>query len=145
MTKNDSFDLSRFVKAQKTVYEAVIDELRQGEKRSHWIWFIFPQIRGLGFSSQSQTYAIQSNNEAIAYLAHPILGARLRECCSILLAIQGKTIDEIMGSPDNLKLRSSMTLFASVSENVSPFREILDKYYQGKTDRKTLWILRSTS
>ena len=145
MTKNDSFDLSRFLKAQQTVYEAVVDELRQGKKRSHWIWFIFPQIRGLGFSPQSQTYAIQSNNEAIAYLAHPILGARLRECCFILLAIQGKTIDEIMGAPDNLKLRSSMTLFASVSENVSPFHAILDKYYKGRVDRKTLWILRSTS
>jgi len=117
----DTFDLSRFVTAQEDVYESAIAEIRGGHKRTHWMWFVFPQLRGLGSSPISRQFAIRSAAEARAYLAHPILGARLLECCDALLRVNGGSANEIFGSPDDLKLRSCATLFASVSEPASVF------------------------
>lgn len=135
-----TFDLNRFVEAQNGVYPSVLAELGDGRKRSHWMWFIFPQVTGLGFSAMSQRYAIGSRGEAEAYLAHPLLGPRLAECTSLVLAVQGRTINAIMGSPDDTKLRSSMTLFAAVSDN-PVFDRTLAKYYGGERDGATLEIL----
>lgn len=137
MTKPDPFNLERFVSAQQGVYERALAELRRGEKESHWMWFIFPQIRGLGSSSTARHYAIQGRDEAVAYLKHPILGPRLIECCNALLRIEGKSASEIMGYPDDLKLRSSMTLFALVAPEQSEFRRVLQKYYDGEEDNRT--------
>lgn len=138
MTAN--FDLNRFVEAQNGVYERVLAELANGRKRSHWMWFVFPQIAGLGFSAMSQRYAIGSRKEAEAYLAHPLLGPRLVECTSLVLAIEGRTINAIMGAPDDAKLRSSMTLFAAVSDD-PVFERTLAKYFGGERDAATLEIL----
>jgi uncharacterized protein (DUF1810 family) len=131
------FDLERFVTAQDEVYSAVLSELRDGRKRSHWMWFIFPQIVGLGRSELSQKYAIRSSDEAAAYLAHPVLGARLRECAALVLA-QDKEIDAIFDSPDDRKFHSCMTLFADVAPDEAVFQDCLDKFFDGRADPATL-------
>jgi uncharacterized protein (DUF1810 family) len=137
---NDPYDLARFVSAQHTVYSRVIAELSKGRKQSHWMWFIFPQITGLGFSAMAQRYAIGSRAEADAYLSHVILGPRLIECTRLVLAVQDSTIDDILGSPDNMKFRSCMTLFGAVSDNAI-FDEALTRYFPDGKDRATLEIL----
>lgn len=137
-SSTDSFDLQRFVDAQDTVYDTVIDELRAGRKRSHWIWFIFPQLRGLGRSSTAQHFGIASRAEAVAYLAHDVLGPRLRECTRLVLAIEGRSIGEVFGSPDDLKVRSSMTLFARVTDDNADFLAVLEKFYDGAQDPATV-------
>jgi uncharacterized protein (DUF1810 family) len=138
----DPFDLQRFVHAQEEVYPRVVTELRQGRKRSHWMWFIFPQLAGLGHSAMAQRFAIASAEEAAAYLAHPTLGPRLRECTALINAIEGQAIREILGSPDDLKFCSSMTLFGAVS--VDPeFSQAIAKYYGGAQDQRTLDLLAS--
>jgi len=139
----DSHKLQRFVDAQSTVYEQVLGELHAGQKQSHWIWFIFPQIAGLGYSSTAQFYAIQSLDEAQAFLQHPVLGQRLRECTAIVNAIEGRSIHAIFGSPDDLKFRSSMTLFAQASEGNELFISALEKYFDGKPDPLTLQRINS--
>lgn len=138
MTHTDSFDLQRFVAAQAPVYDRVLDELRAGRKRTHWMWFIFPQIEGLGFSATSRRYAIRSRAEAAAYLQHSLLGARLAECAALLLGVQGRSALDILGAPDDLKLCSSMTLFAAVSPPGSVFARVLMHYFQGQGDPRTL-------
>ncbi len=132
-----SYDLDRFVIAQQGVYAGVLDELRRGRKVGHWIWFIFPQVAGLGYSAMSQLYAISSLDEARAYLAHPVLGPRLRECAAIVLATTGRTALEIFGSIDAMKLRSSMTLFHRAAPDEPVFAEVLDRYYDGRADQAT--------
>lgn len=140
----DPFDLNRFLTAQKPVYAQALAEIKRGEKRSHWMWFIFPQIDGLGFSATSKHYAIKSREEAQAYLNHPVLGARLRECAEAAEAVTGRTAPQIFGSPDDMKLKSSATLFAAVSESGSVFERLLTKYFQGERDSKTLALLRNS-
>ncbi len=134
----DPFDLNRFVDAQEPVYGDVIAELRAGRKRSHWMWFIFPQLRGLGGSAMAARFGIASLDEADAYLRHELLGPRLRECSRLVAAVQARSIGQILGSPDDLKLRSSMTLFARATEDNQDFIAVLDKYYGGDQDRLTL-------
>ncbi|MBR0857224.1 DUF1810 domain-containing protein [Bradyrhizobium liaoningense] len=136
----DPFDLERFVRAQDPVYRDVRGELSQGRKQSHWMWFVFPQVAGLGFSAMSQRYAIGSRAEAEAYLAHPVLGPRLTECTQLVLAVQGRTIHAILGTPDDAKFRSSMTLFAAVSDQPL-FDQALARYFAGERDGATLEIL----
>jgi uncharacterized protein (DUF1810 family) len=135
-----SGDLDRFLDAQDGVYDDALAELTAGRKRTHWMWFIFPQIAGLGFSPTAQLYAIDSLDEARAYLAHPVLGPRLRECAQALLTVQGRSAREILGYPDDLKLRSSMTLFARAADDPEPFQAVLDRYYDGP-DPRTLTLL----
>jgi uncharacterized protein (DUF1810 family) len=135
------FRLERFVEAQNPVYRQVCDELRQGHKRSHWIWFIFPQIRGLGSSPTAIEFAISGREEAAAYLAHATLGPRLAECTSLVAQVEGRSIGEIFPYPDDLKFRSSMTLFAEVASDGRIFREALTKYFAGKADPATLALL----
>jgi uncharacterized protein (DUF1810 family) len=135
---DDPFDLQRFVDAQAPVYERVITELREGRKRSHWMWFVFPQIAGLGSSPMAQRYAISSRAEAAAYLAHPVLGPRLIECTRLVTATEGRSIHDILGSPDDMKFHSSMTLFAVAAPNSADFRAALDKYFGGESDPATL-------
>ncbi|RTM13268.1 MAG: DUF1810 domain-containing protein [Bradyrhizobiaceae bacterium] len=136
----DPFDLDRFVRAQDPVYRDVLGELARGRKQSHWMWFVFPQIAGLGFSAMSQRYAIGSRAEARAYLAHPVLGARLIECTGLVLAVQGRSINAILGAPDDAKFRSSMTLFGAVSDQPI-FGAALARYFAGERDAATLEIL----
>jgi uncharacterized protein (DUF1810 family) len=131
-------DLARFVSAQQDVYEQALAELAAGSKRSHWMWFVFPQIAGLGRTATAQHYAIADLDEARAYLAHPVLGPRLAECARALLGVQGRTATQILGTPDDLKLRSSMTLFAHAAEDPAVFRAVLDRYYGGEDDPATL-------
>lgn len=131
------FDLNRFVDAQARVYDRVVTELRGGRKASHWMWFIFPQLRGLGHSEMAIRFAISSREEALAYLDNPILGARLIECTQLVTQIQGRSIDEIFGYPDDLKFHSSMTLFSAVASQ-RVFRDALQKYFEGKGDSFTL-------
>jgi len=138
---DDPFDLSRFTSAQEGVYDQVLAELRSGEKRSHWMWFIFPQIDGLGSSSMARRYSIKSIDEARHYLRHPILGARLQECAEAVLGIKGRSASEILGNLDDMKLKSSMTLFSSVASPGSAFANVLDKYFEGERDSGTLRIL----
>jgi len=133
----DPYDLDRFVRAQQGVYDGVLDELRAGRKVGHWIWFIFPQIAGLGHSSMSQLYAISSLDEARAYLAHPVLGPRLRECAAIVLTTTGRSAPEILGSIDAVKLRSSMTLFHRAAPEEPVFQRVLERYYDGVADGAT--------
>ena len=133
----DPHDLDRFVRAQQGVYDGVLDELRAGRKVGHWIWFIFPQIAGLGHSSMSQMYAISTVDEARAYLAHPVLGPRLRECAAIVLATTRRTALEIFGSIDAVKLRSSMTLFHRTAPDEPVFAQVLERYYGGQADEAT--------
>jgi uncharacterized protein (DUF1810 family) len=132
-----SYDLDRFVLAQQGVYDGVLDELRAGRKVGHWIWFIFPQVAGLGYSTMSQLYAISSLDEARAYLAHPVLGVRLRECAATLLATTGRTALEIFGSIDAIKLRSSMTLFHRATPDEPVFARVLERFYGGLADEAT--------
>ncbi len=134
-------DLDRFVTAQVRVYEQALAELRNGEKRSHWMWFVFPQFRGLGHSEMSRQYAIQSLEEASAYLAHPLLGARLRECARAALDVHDRTALQIFGSIDAMKLRSSATLFAQVSPAGSVFQQVIDKYFGGVGDERTTQLI----
>ncbi|WP_201359105.1 DUF1810 domain-containing protein [Mycobacterium paraintracellulare] len=134
---SDPFDLQRFVEAQEPVYGDVLDELRAGRKRSHWMWFVFPQLRGLGGSPTALHYGISSLDEARAYLRHELLGPRLRECARLVNAVQGRSIGQIFGSPDDLKLCSSMTLFAHATEDNEDFVAVLDKYYDGRQDALT--------
>jgi uncharacterized protein (DUF1810 family) len=137
----DPFDLQRFIDAQAPVYPRVLAELRHGRKQSHWMWFIFPQFAGLGLSAMAQRFAIGSRAEAIAYLGHAVLGPRLRDCTALVNAVQGKTIRDILGSPDDLKFCSSMTLFAAVSSEPE-FAEAIAKFYGGQSDPRTLDLLR---
>ena len=131
-------DLDRFVAAQESVIADVREELRSGRKRSHWMWFVFPQLRGLGSSAMAQRFGIASLEEARAYLAHPVLGPRLRECCTLLLQVPGRSAHEIFGSPDDLKLRSCLTLF-SLADPADPlFPACLDRFYRGERDPRTL-------
>jgi uncharacterized protein (DUF1810 family) len=132
--------LDRFVSAQDGVYPDALAEIRAGRKRTHWMWFVFPQFAGLGSSSTAQRYAIASLDEARAYLAHPILGPRLRECVAALLAVEGRSAADIFGFPDDLKLRSSMTLFAEAADDPAAFEAVLDRYYDGP-DERTLELI----
>jgi uncharacterized protein (DUF1810 family) len=141
MSDADSYNLERFVSAQVGDYEIAVQELRRGRKKSHWIWYIFPQVAGLGSSSTARRYAIHTRDEAVAYLAHELLGPRLHECAQALLRLGECDIDRVMGFPDNLKLKSSMTLFAAISPAESVFQVVLDRYFSGQTDPKTLAYL----
>lgn len=134
---DDPYNLKRFVRAQEAVYSTVLAELRGGIKRSHWMWYIFPQIYGLGNSYNSRYYAIQSVEEARQFLQHPVLGKRLLECTEAVLAIEGRSASGIFGYPDDLKLKSSMTLFAFVSVQGSVFDRVLEKYFNGQRDEIT--------
>ena len=142
MAMDDPYDLERFVEAQRGVYEQACAELRRGRKTGHWMWFIFPQIAGLGMSAMSQRFAIGSLGEARAYLGHSILGPRLKGICEIVLGIEGRTAEEIFGWPDDVKLRSSMTLFAAASGDELLFVEVLGKYFGGERDEKTVGMVR---
>jgi len=139
---SDPFDLERFVVAQAASYTDALAELEAGRKRSHWMWFIFPQLAGLGRSETARFFGIRSADEARAYLAHPLLGPRLRACCAALLRHHGAAAEGILGSIDALKLRSSMTLFETVADDPAPFAAVLDGFYQGMRDRMTLDLLR---
>lgn len=135
---SNTYDLQRFVEAQQPVYPRVVSELRAGRKQSHWMWFIFPQIEGLGHSAMAQRYAIGSRAEAVAYLEHPVLGARLLECVRLVNAVAGKDIHTILGAPDDMKFKSSMTLFAKAAADNADFVAALRKYYGGDFDGATL-------
>ena len=138
MNQNDRYDLQRFVEAQSGLYERVCRELEEGRKRSHWMWFIFPQWKGLGHSAMAERYGISSRGEAEAYLAHPLLGSRLRHCTELVVAMDGRTVEQIFGTPDDMKFRSSMTLFASVDAEGSVFARALEKYFGGTPDQLTI-------
>lgn len=135
---NVSDPLARFLDAQAPVYRHVLDELRAGAKRSHWMWFVFPQIAGLGHSAMAQTYAIASLDEAKAYLAHPVLGARLKDCTRLVLAVDGKSARAIFGPPDDLKFHSSMTLFAAAAPREPLFAAALARFFESRRDDATL-------
>ncbi|BBZ69656.1 DUF1810 domain-containing protein [Mycobacterium paraseoulense] len=135
---SDPYDLNRFTKAQAAVYPHVVAELRDGRKRGHWMWFVFPQLRGLGSSPTADRYGISSLGEAKGYLRHDVLGPRLRECTRLVNEVQGRSVRDIFGSPDDLKLRSSMTLFAHATDDNEDFVALLDKYYDGRQDQLTL-------
>jgi uncharacterized protein (DUF1810 family) len=135
---DDAFDLERFVEAQAPLMEQVRSELRRGAKRGHWMWFIFPQIRGLGSSATAAHFAIGSREEAAAYLKHAVLGPRLVECTRLVLAVSGRTSEQIFGEVDSMKFRSSMTLFAEATLKETAFQEALDKYFDGEADEMTL-------
>lgn len=140
----DYYNLARFVNAQSDVYESVCAELRLGRKTGHWMWFIFPQLKGLGHSEVAQRFGIGSRDEAQAYLSHPILGRRLRECSALLTLVAGRSIEDILGYPDDLKLRSSMTLFANATGDNEVFERVLELYFGGEPDRRTLQMLSSS-
>jgi uncharacterized protein (DUF1810 family) len=133
-----SHDLTRFTAAQAGIHDQALAELRAGSKRTHWMWFVFPQIAGLGSSATAQRYAIADLAEARAYLADAVLGPRLIECASALLGVEGRTAEQIMGYPDDMKLRSSMTLFRRAAPEIEVFQEVLDRYFDGKADPQTL-------
>lgn len=137
----DVSELQRFVDAQARNYHVALAELRAGRKTSHWMWYVFPQVAGLGLSAMAQTYAIASLAEARAYLAHPILGPRLRDCTAAVVAVQGRSAHEIFGSPDDMKFRSSLTLFAEAAPAEPLFRQALEIYFAGEPDPRTLEIL----
>jgi uncharacterized protein (DUF1810 family) len=139
---DDPYNLRRFVEAQAEDYEQALAEIRRGRKSSHWMWYIFPQFEGLGHSSMSRRYAIKSLAEAKSYLAHPVLGPRLLACAESAWRVEGRSALDIFGSPDDIKLRSCATLFAAVSPPGSVFERLLDKYFEGKADEKTLHLLR---
>jgi uncharacterized protein (DUF1810 family) len=142
MTDPNPFDLERFVTAQAPVFSAVVGELKAGRKRSHWMWFIFPQLRGLGHSATADFYGIGSLDEARAYLAHPILGPRLALCARLVLAVDNSSLHQIFGSPDDMKFCSSMTLFAlAAGDEGGPFRQALDRWCGGRMDEKTRALL----
>ncbi|WP_242919609.1 DUF1810 domain-containing protein [Pontibacter liquoris] len=138
---SDTYNLHRFLDAQENAYQAALTEIKNGRKTSHWMWFIFPQVAGLGFSETSKFYAIKSRAEAVAYLNHPVLGKRLFEITEALLTLKGKSASQIFGSPDDMKLKSSMTLFNAVSTGNPVFQKVLDKYFNGEPDQKTLQLL----
>ena len=147
---NDPYDLARFIDAQARCYTRVLEELAAGEKTSHWMWFIFPQLKGLGVSATARRFGLAGVEEARAYLAHPLLGARLRECVRALLALEGRTANEIFGNPDDLKLRSCLTLFAQAAGPAPAaadrvFGAALAKYYRGEPDPRTLVLLTSSA
>jgi uncharacterized protein (DUF1810 family) len=135
-------DLNRFIEAQQNIYPQVLEEIRSGRKSTHWMWFIFPQIEGLGHSSTAKYYSIKSIEEAKKYIGHPVLGKRLLECSNTLLNIDDKSANEIFGYPDDLKLRSSMTLFNFVAPQHKVFANVLEKYFAGEPDQQTLSILK---
>jgi uncharacterized protein (DUF1810 family) len=139
--REDAFQLSRFVQAQQDDFKTALAEIRSGQKRTHWMWYIFPQLDGLAFSPTSKHYGIKSLNEATAYLEHTVLGPRLLQCAEAALGVEGRSATEVFGSPDDLKLRSCATLFACVSPPGSVFHRLLEKYYGGEADRKTLQLL----
>lgn len=139
--KEDLFNLTRFIVAQENIYDNVFAELKSGRKRTHWMWFIFPQIEGLGNSFNSKFYAVKSIEEALQYLAHPVLGARLSECSEAILSVKGKSALEIFGSPDDRKLKSSMTLFECAADSKSVFTRVLEKYFNNERDERTLQLL----
>ena len=138
----DPHDLQRFVAAQAPVHDQVLAELRAGRKRTHWMWFVFPQLRGLGRSAMAERYGIASRDEALAYLAHPLLGPRLRSGTALVVAVQGRSLNAILGSPDDLKFHSSMTLFAEIAPDPRVFVEALAKYFDDRRDHVTLLMLR---
>ena len=135
---HDPYDLQRFVDAQNPVFDQVCSELRDGKKKSHWMWFVFPQIKGLGYSQLARKFAISSREEAAAYLEHPVLGPRLRECTSLVNHIEARSIEQIFGYPDNLKFQSCMTLFAEVTSDNEVFMRALQKYFAGRLDPSTV-------
>jgi uncharacterized protein (DUF1810 family) len=139
--RDDRFNLARFVSAQEDSYDTALAEVARGQKRSHWMWYIFPQLRGLGRSSTARFYGISCAEEARAYLSHEVLGPRLIAVCKAALAVEGRSAAEIFGMPDDMKLRSCATLFARVSNGDSVFHKILDKYFAGKPDPRTLELL----
>ena len=142
MAQTDPFNLDRFVEAQGPAFETALAELAAGRKRSHWMWFVFPQLRGLGHSPTAQFYGIASLDEARAYLQHPLLGPRLVQCTRAVLAVEGRSVHEIFGSPDDLKFRSSMTLFwRAAGSGEAAFRQALDRYCGGRPDERTLALL----
>jgi len=141
MNDDDPFDLRRFLDAQSAVYDGVRRELAAGAKTSHWMWFVFPQLRGLGFSSMAQRYGIASLAEAEAYLRHPALGARLLECSGLVLAVEGRSAWQILGPPDDLKFCSCMTLFERAAPDETVFARALEKYFGGERDARTLALL----
>ena len=143
MSADDEHDLSRFVEAQRSTYERALAELHSGRKRSHWMWYVFPQLAGLGRSATSRHYAIRDAEEAKAYLAHPLLGPRLVECAVAVLETDARSAYEIFGSPDDLKLRSCATLFARASAPASVFSALLEKYFGGREDEETVRLLAS--
>jgi uncharacterized protein (DUF1810 family) len=145
MTAIDPFNLARFVEAQEEDYETALSEIKTGRKRSHWMWYIFPQFEGLGSSPTSRHYAIKSVGEAEAYLAHPLLGPRLIECAEAVLRVQGRSAHDVFGSPDDMKLRSCATLFQSVSPDGSVFHRIIDQFFEGRPDERTIRLLRNSS
>lgn len=138
---DDPFDLARFVSAQRDSFDRALSEVKSGQKSSHWMWYIFPQLRGLGRSATSHHYGITGANEAHAYLTHDMLGPRLLEVCEAALSVEGRSATEIFGKPDDLKLQSCATLFAHVSNAGSVFHTIIDKYFSGKTDLRTIQLL----
>ena len=138
---DDAFDLQRFVDAQGPVYAQALAELRAGRKQTHWMWFVFPQVAGLGLSPMAQRYAISGLDEARAYLAHPVLGPRLRECVAAVLAVEGRTAPEVFGHPDHMKFHSCLTLFAEAADDNADFRAALERYHDGAPDPATLQIL----
>ena len=135
---SDPYNLQRFVDAQNPVFERVCAELRAGQKRGHWIWFVFPQLRGLGHSEMATRFAISSREEAEEYLKHPVLGPRLRECTRLVMLVEGRSINQIFGYPDDLKFRSSMTLFVSATADKQIFNDALQKYFAGEPDPLTI-------
>ena len=141
---SDPYNLERFVRAQRDVYAQALAEVRAGRKKSHWMWYVFPQLDGLGTSSTARHYALQNAAEAAAYLKHPLLGPRLHECCEAAQDVTGRSAHDIFGFPDELKLQSCLTLFAFVSPSDSIFAKLLNRYYDGVTDEKTLQLLRAT-
>lgn len=137
----DNYNLNRFLEAQECTYQTALSEVNNGRKRSHWMWFIFPQVAGLGFSETSKFYAIKSRAEALVYSNHPVLGKRLTEITEAMLKLQGKTANAIFGTPDDMKLRSSMTLFDAVNPENTLFSQVLNTYFKGERDAKTLSLL----
>lgn len=138
---NEAYDLARFVRAQETAYPRALAELRGGAKRTHWMWYVFPQLAGLGRSDEARRYGIRDAGEAGAYLRHPVLGPRLAECAQAVLDIQDGSARQVFGTPDDLKLRSSATLFAAVSPPGSVFHQLLDRYFEGRLDDRSLDML----
>ena len=138
---SEETNLKRFIDAQDADYSAALSEIKQGRKKNHWMWYIFPQIQGLGFSETSKYYAIKNVKEAVEFLKHPVLGARLINICQVLLSLPGNEANKVFGSPDDLKLRSSMTLFASLPDTNPVFQLLIEKYFNGMKDNKTLALM----
>ncbi len=142
--EKEPLTLQRFVSAQRPIYQQVLEELNDGAKRTHWMWYIFPQIKGLGVNEMARYYSLENLQEARMYLAHPVLGSRLRECCEIVLNIRNKTAAQIFGHPDDLKFRSCLTLFNLAAPDEVLFKKLIDKYYKGFLDPKSIEILKTT-